>query len=74
MIYCVQDAFDPPGIEFKTFPVVAKHIVKTMLPEQNGKVYKLFLHEGKVHWLEMCIYYIFCIFIILSQPWMVNRW
>ncbi len=73
-IYCVQDALDPAGIEFNTFPVMAKHIVKAMLPEQNGKVHKLSLHEGKVHWLEMCIYYIFCRFIILSQPWMVINW
>ncbi len=43
-IYCIQDAFDPAGIEFNTFPVMAKHIVKAMLPEQNGEVHKLSLH------------------------------
>jgi hypothetical protein len=48
---------------------MAKHIVKAMLPEQNGTVHKLSLHEGKVHGLEMCIYYIF-----LSQLWMVINW
>ncbi len=53
---------------------MAKHIVKAMLPEQNVKVHKRSLHEGKVHRLEMCICYIFCIFIILSQPWMVINW
>ncbi len=46
-IYCIQDVFDPAGIEFNTFPTMAKHIVKSMLPEHNGKVHKLSLHEGK---------------------------
>ena len=73
-IHFVQDVFDPAGIEFNTFPTMAKHTVNAMLPEQDGEVHKLSLHEGKVHWLEICIYYIFCIFNILSQPWMVINW
>ncbi len=38
--------FDPAGIEFKTFPTMAKRIVKAMLQEQNGKMHKLTLYEG----------------------------
>ncbi len=34
-IVFVQDAFDPSGIEFNTFPTMAKHIVNVMLPEQD---------------------------------------
>ncbi len=55
-IHFVQDAFDPAGIEFNTCPTMAKQIVDVMLPEQDGEVHKLSLHEGKVNWLEMCIY------------------
>ncbi len=29
MIWCVQAAFDPDGIEFNSFPTMAKHIVKS---------------------------------------------
>jgi hypothetical protein len=70
-IHFVQDAFDPAGIEFNTFPTMAKSIANAMLPEQDGEAHKLSLHEGKVHWLEMNIYYIFCIFNSLSQLRMV---
>ena len=81
-IYVVQHAFDPAGIEFNTFPTMAQHIVGAMLPEHDGKIHKLSLHERKLLWLEMCIYDTFCIFIIfcifdifLSQQWMaINLW
>ncbi len=45
-MHFVQAAFDPAGIEFNTFPTMAKHIVNAMLPEQDGKVHKLSLNEG----------------------------
>ena len=43
----MQDAFDPAGIEFNTFPTMAKHIVEAMLPEHDAKIHKLSLHERK---------------------------
>ena len=79
-IYVVQHAFDPAGIEFNSFPTMAQHIVGAMLPEHDGKIHKLSLHERKLLWLEMCIYdayfaylmyighivcILFCIFCIL---------
>jgi hypothetical protein len=77
----MQDAFDPAGVQFKTFPTMAKHIVETMLPEHDAKIHERSLHERKWFQLEMCIYDIFCIFkkiaclTYLSQPWMViNLW
>ncbi len=73
-MHFVQDALDPSDIEFNTFPTMAKHIGNAMLPEHYGELHKLSLHEGKVIWLEICIYYIFFIFNILSQPWMVINW
>ena len=81
-IYVVQHAFDPADIEFNSFPTMAQHIVGAMLPEHDGKIYKLSLHERKLLWLEMCIYDTFCIFIIfcifnvfLSPQWMaINLW
>jgi len=45
----MQDAFDPAGVQFKTFPTMAKHIVETMLPEHDAKIHKLSLHDRK--WL-----------------------
>ncbi len=47
-IHFVQDAFDPAGIEFNTFPTMAKHIVDAMLSEKDGEVHKLSLHDCKV--------------------------
>jgi hypothetical protein len=71
---CDDSAFDPDGIEFNSFPTMAKHIVKAILPDRDGEVHKLSLHEGEVHYIELCIYYIFCIFILLLQPWVVINW
>ncbi len=63
----LQDVFDPAGIELNTFPTMAKHIVKAMLPEQNGKVHKLSLHEGKVK----CAYITYFAYLsfFLSHGW-----
>ena len=36
----MQDAFDPAGVQFKTFPTMAKHIVETMLPEHDAKIHE----------------------------------
>ena len=44
-----DSAFDSDGIEFNSFPTMAKHIVKAMLPDGDGEVHKLPLHEGEVH-------------------------
>ena len=42
----VQADFDPEGIQFKTFPTMARHIVDAMLPKEQGKINKISLHEG----------------------------
>ena len=53
-IFCdVQTAFDPEGIQFKTFPTMARHIVDAMLPKEQGKInriseYIISLHEGSL--------------------------
>ena len=51
---------------------MAQHIVHAMLPDEQGKIHKLSLHEGGVQ--RICIYYIFCILNILFQLWMVINW
>jgi len=51
IIRFVQAAFNPAGIEFQTFPTMATKIMKAMLPEHEGKIHKLSLHEGGVHLL-----------------------
>ncbi len=48
--------FDPDGIEFNSFPTMAKHTVKAMPPDRDGEVHKLSLHGGEVHWIELCIF------------------
>ena len=71
-IYVVQHAFDPAGIEFNTFPTMAQHIVGAMLPEHDGKIHKLSLHERKLLWLEMCIYdayFAYLTYFCLSHGW-----
>jgi hypothetical protein len=48
-IFCdVQAAFDPEGIQFKTFPTMARHIVDAMLPKEQGKINRISLHEGSL--------------------------
>ena len=49
MICFLRVAFDPDGIEFNSFPTMAKHIVKAMPPDRDGEIHKLSLHEGEVH-------------------------
>jgi hypothetical protein len=39
----------PDGIEFNFFHTMSKHIMKAMLPDRDGEVHKLSLHEGEVH-------------------------
>ena len=45
-IFSVQTAFNPEGIQFKTLPTMSAHIVDAMLPDDQGKINKLSLHEG----------------------------
>jgi hypothetical protein len=47
----IQDAFDPAGVQFKTFPTMAKHMVETMLPEQDAKIHKLCLTYLSQPWM-----------------------
>ena len=42
----VQDGFNPGDIDFNTFPTMAKPIVDAMLPNEEGKIHKISLHEG----------------------------
>jgi hypothetical protein len=46
------------------------HIVYAMLPDDQGKINKLLLHEGilNLHLMQICI------LIISFQPWMVINW
>ena len=48
-LFCdVQADFDPEGIQFKTFPTMARHIVDAMLPKEQGKINRISLHEGSL--------------------------
>ncbi len=44
--YFVQDGFNPGDINFNTFPTMAKHIVDEMLPNEQGQIHHISLHEG----------------------------
>ncbi len=42
----VKDQFEPGDIDFNSFPTMAKHIVDAMLPNEEGEIHKISLHEG----------------------------
>jgi hypothetical protein len=42
----VQDGFNPGDIDFNTFTTMAKHIVDAMLPNEEGQIHHISLHEG----------------------------
>ncbi len=45
----VQDNFNPEDIPFRTLPTMSDTVLKTILPDKEGKVFSANLHEGIFH-------------------------
>jgi hypothetical protein len=63
----IQDNFNPEDIPFRTLPTMSDTVLKTMLPDKEGKVFSANLHEGIFHtyFTYFDIIDKFCIFYIL---------
>ena len=42
----IQDNFNLEDIPFRTLPTMSDTVLKTMLPDKEGKVFSANLHEG----------------------------
>jgi hypothetical protein len=42
----IQDDFNPEDIPFRTLPTMSEAVLKTMLPDKEGKVHSANLHKG----------------------------
>ena len=45
----IQDNFNPEDIPFRSLPTMSDTVLKTMLPDKEGKVFSANLHEGIFH-------------------------
>ncbi len=63
----IQDDFNPEDIPFRTLPTMSEAVLKTMLPDKEGKVHSANLHEGilLLYFTHFATFTIFCIFYIL---------
>ncbi len=64
----IQDDFNPEDISFRTLPAVSEAVLRTMLPDKEGKVYSANLHEDifvtyLTYFVLITLFCIFCIFI-----------
>jgi hypothetical protein len=42
----IQYDFNPEDIPFSTLPTMSEAVLRTMLPDKEGKVFSANLHEG----------------------------
>ena len=65
----IQNDFNPEDIPFQTLPTMSDTVLRTMLPDKEGKVFSANLHEGIfityfTYLVLVTLFCIFCIFII----------
>ena len=62
----IQDDFNPEDIPFSTLPAMSESVLRTMLPDKEGKVFSANLHEGLfiTYYTYLVLITLFCIFCI----------